>query len=340
VERLCDDAAAVTFDVPDHLHDEFRFRPGQFLTLRRTIDGVDQRRSYSICAPEGRPPRVGVREVTDGLFSRWLVRDVAPGDYVEVQPPSGTFVADSASGGRHLLVGAGSGITPLLSIAASVLANPDSEVTLLYGNRRTRSVMFADELADLKDSYGSRFSVIHVLSREPRDVELFTGRLDATRLRDIITAFVAVDDIDHTWVCGPHAMVGDTVTVLTEFGMDPARIHRELFYVGDTPPPPDTHREPGAIGPTSQVTVTLDGRSTTAPFPRDRTILDGAEQVRSDLPFACKGGVCGTCRAKVTTGVADMRRNYALEDSEIAAGFVLTCQSYPASDTLTVDFDA
>ncbi|WP_216895569.1 1,2-phenylacetyl-CoA epoxidase subunit PaaE [Nocardia alni] len=340
VQRLCDDAAAVTFAVPDHLADEFRFRPGQFLTVRRTIEGTEQRRSYSICAPEGAAPRVGVREIAGGAFSGWLVREVAPGDSVEVQSPAGTFVADPLAGGRHLLIGAGSGITPLLSIAASVLANPDSEVTLLYGNRRTRSVMFADELADLKDRYGSRFSVMHVLSREPRDVELFTGRLDAARLRELLTAFVAVEDLDHAWMCGPHAMVEDAITVLTEFGLDPARIHRELFYVGDTPPPPDIHREPGTTGPVSRVTITLDGRSTTAALPRDRTILDAAEQVRSDLPFACKGGVCGTCRARVTDGEADMRRNYALEEGEVAAGFVLTCQSYPVTDCLTVDFDA
>lgn len=340
VQRLCEDAAAVTFEVPGHLSAEFRFRPGQFLTLRRMVDGIEQRRSYSICAPAGTAPRVGVREITGGLFSRWLVREVAPGDYVEVQRPAGSFVVDPAAGGRHLLIGAGSGITPLLSIAASVLAHPASEVTLIYGNRRARSVMFADELADLKDRYGSRFSLMHVLSREPRDVRLFTGRLDAARLREIVAAFVAVDDLDHAWLCGPHAMVDDTVAVLTEFGMDPARIHRELFYVGDTPPPPDPHREPGSAGPVSQVTLTLDGRSTTAALPRDRTILEAAEQVRSDLPFACKGGVCGTCRARITSGAAQMRRNYALEDSEVEAGFVLTCQSYPATDALTVDFDS
>lgn len=340
VQRLCDDAVAVTFAVPDRLADEFHFRPGQFLTLRRTVDGVEQRRSYSICAAQGAAPRVGVREVSGGLFSNWLVHEVTPGDRVEVQPPSGSFVADTSSAGRHLLVGAGSGITPLLSIAASLLANPDSRVTLLYGNRRTRSVMFADELADLKDAYGERFSLIHVLSREPRDVELFSGRLDADRLREILTALVDIDGIDHAWICGPHGMVDDTVTVLADFGVAADRVHRELFYVGDTPPPPEPHHEPGTTGPSSQVTITLDGRSTTADLPRDRTILDAAEQVRSDLPFACKGGVCGTCRAKITDGAADMRRNYALEDSEIAAGFVLTCQSYPITDALTVDFDA
>ncbi|WP_067666761.1 1,2-phenylacetyl-CoA epoxidase subunit PaaE [Nocardia miyunensis] len=339
VERLCDDAAAVTFAVPDDLRERFAFRPGQFLTLRRVVDGVEHRRSYSICSPIGQAPRVGVREVCAGLFSRWLVRDVAPGDRVEVQEPAGTFTADPGVTGRHLLIGAGSGITPLLSIAASVLTDPAAHVTLLYGNRRTRSVMFADEIADLKDRYGARLSVIHALSREPRDVELFSGRLDAERIRGILTELVPLDAIDHAWLCGPLGMVTDAAGVLEELGLDKSHIHRELFYVGDAPPPPDRHPESSSSGPTSRVTITLNGRSTTADLPRDRTILDAAEQVRSDLPFACKGGVCGTCRALVCDGAADMRRNYALEDDEVAAGFVLTCQTYSNSETLTVDFD-
>ncbi|RJO73555.1 phenylacetate-CoA oxygenase/reductase subunit PaaK [Nocardia panacis] len=340
VRHLCEDAVAVTFAVPDHLTDEFRFRPGQFLTLRRTVDGVEERRSYSICAPQGDAPGVGVREVTEGLFSRWLVHELAPGDTVQVQAPSGGFTADPALGGDHLLIGAGSGITPLLSIAASLLANPASSVTLLYGNRRSGTVMFADELADLKDQYGARFSLIHVLSREPRDVELFSGRLDAERIGAIIGALIALDTVDHAWLCGPLGMVQDATTVLSAHGMPTDRIHRELFFVGDTPPPPELHREPGVTGPSSKVTITLDGRSSTADLPCDRTILDAAERVRSDLPFACKGGVCGTCRAKITDGTAEMRRNYALEDAEVAAGFVLTCQTYPTSETLVVDFDA
>lgn len=340
VERLCDDAVAVTFAVPGNLATEFDFQAGQSLTLRRIVDGVEHRRSYSICAPIGGSPRVGVREVPGGLFSTWLVRDVRAGDVVEVQAPTGSFVADPAVAGRHLLIAAGSGITPMLSIAASVLANPDSSVVLLYGNRRTRSVMFAEEIADLKDRYGARLEVIHVLSREPRDVELFTGRLDADRLRSIVSAVVPVDDVDDVWLCGPYGMVTDAQTVLGEFGIDSARIHHELFFVDDVPPPQQIHREPGVEGPSSEVTVVLDGRSTTGTLPRDQNILDTAETIRSDLPFACKGGVCGTCRAKVTSGTAQMLRNYALDDAEVAAGFVLTCQTLPTSDTVTIDFDA
>lgn len=339
VEPLCDDAVAVRFTVPDRLADEFAFRPGQSLMLRRTVDGVEHRRSYSICAPVGAPPRVGVREVPDGVFSSWLVHQVEPGDTIDVRGPTGTFIADPAQGGRHVLIAAGSGITPMLSIAGSMLANPEAEVVLLYGNRRTRSVMFAEEIADLKDQFGPRLDLIHVLSREPREVELFSGRLDAQRLRAILGSVVPTDDIDHFWLCGPYGMITDAQEVLAALGVGKRRIHHELFYVDDIPPPPVIHREPGMTGPTSEVTIELDGRSVTGALPRDQPLLDSGARLRSDLPFACKGGVCGTCRAEITRGDVDMRRNYALEESEVAAGFVLTCQTYPLSDTLTVDFD-
>ena len=340
VQKLCDDAAAVTFDVPDELRDDYAFAAGQSLALRRVVDGVEERRSYSICAPVGERPRVGVREVPDGLFSSWLVRDVRPGVRVEAQTPTGRFRADPAAGGRHLCVAAGSGITPVLSIAASVLAgSPTAQVTLLYGNRRAATVMFAGELSDLKDRYGARFELVHVLSREPRDVDLLSGRLDADRLRTLLDLLVPLDAVDHVWLCGPYPMVEEARTVLAELGVPAERVHRELFFV-DEPPPPVEHAEALPTGDTSDVTLTIDGRSSTAALPRDRSILDGAQAVRSDLPFACKGGVCGTCRALVKEGTVDMRRNYALEKAEVAAGFVLTCQSYAVSDDVTVDFDA
>jgi ring-1,2-phenylacetyl-CoA epoxidase subunit PaaE len=340
VERLCDDAAAVTFEVPAELSDTYDFLPGQSLTLRRTIAGREERRTYSICAPAGAAPRVGVRVVPDGLFSRWLVHEVRPGDEVEVQAPTGSFVVDPALGGRHVLIAAGSGITPVLSIASSLLTNPDAHVTLLYGNRRTSSVMFAEELADLKDSYGPRLELVHVLSREPREVELFSGRLDGARIRDILLALVPVDDVAGFWLCGPFAMVGPARDVLVGLGVDPRLVHAELFYVDDVPPPPARHDEAAYDGPASTVSVTLDGRTTELSLPKDRPLLDSAQQSRSDLPYACKGGVCGTCRAKVVSGEVDMRRNYALEVEEVEAGFVLTCQSYPVSDELVVDYDS
>ena len=338
VEQLCDDAVAVTFEVPEDLRSAYDFDAGQSLTLRRVIDGVDHRRDYSICARVGERPRVGVRLIPGGSFSQWLVHELEPGDEVEVQTPRGSFRA-AADGGRHLCIAAGSCITPMMSIASTVLTHPESRVTMLYGNRETGSVMFAEELADLKNRYGPRFELVHVLSREPRDVELFSGRLEASRLRRLLTALVPIDAVDHVWLCGPFGMIADARTVLEELGVPGERVHFELFYVDE--PPPEVHRPDAVVtGETSSVTVVLDGRSTTTPMSRDQPILDSAQATRADLPFACKGGVCGTCRAYLSSGAVDMRRNYALGDDELERGFVLTCQSHPVSDEVTVDFDA
>ncbi|WP_424187056.1 1,2-phenylacetyl-CoA epoxidase subunit PaaE [Actinokineospora sp. G85] len=339
VHQVADDAAAITLAVPDELRAVFDFAAGQSLTLRRVVDGVEHRRSYSICSAVGERPRIGVREIPGGAFSTWLVREVEPGDAIEVQAPAGGFRADPDAGGRHLCVAAGSGITPVLSIASSVLRNPDSHVTLLYGNRDTGSVMFAEELADLKDAHHHRFELAHVLSREPREVELFSGRLDADRLRRLLTGLVPVAALDHVWLCGPVGVLADARAVLAELGVDPAKVHFELFYV-DEPPPRARHVDAVAEGATSEVTTVLDGRTTTTPLPRGTTVLDGAQKARGDVPFACKGGVCGTCRALVREGEVDMVRNYALEADEVARGFVLTCQSFPVTDAVTVDFDA
>jgi ring-1,2-phenylacetyl-CoA epoxidase subunit PaaE len=340
VDRLTDDAAALTFDVPADLTDDYAFRPGQSLTVRRVDDGRDERRDYSICAPHGAPLRIGVREVPGGLFSSWLVHRVRAGDEIEVLPPSGRFTADLAQPGDHVFVVAGSGITPVLSLAATALRNPASTATVLYGNRRTDTVMFADELADLKDRYGPRLTLVHVLSREPRDTEVTSGRLTGERLRTLVAALIDVEHVDHWWLCGPHGLVTDARALLTELGVPRERVHQELFYVDDVPPEPVRGDEGTVTGPSSQVTVVLDGRATPLTLPRDEPVLDAAQKVRADLPFACKGGVCGTCRARVTDGEVRMRRNYALEPEEVAAGYVLTCQSLPVSDKVTVDYDA
>jgi ring-1,2-phenylacetyl-CoA epoxidase subunit PaaE len=340
VEPLTDDAVAVTFDVPEELAEDYRFAPGQALTLRRVDGERDERRSYSICAPMGAAPRVGVREVPGGFFSSYLVHEVRPGDEIEVLPPSGTFTADLSVPGDHVFVVAGSGITPALSLAATVLRDGRSTVTVFYGNRRTSTVMFADELADLKDAYGARLQLVHVLSREPRDTELTSGRLDGERLRTLVEAFVDVPHVDHWWLCGPHGLVTDARALLGELGVAREKVHQELFYVDDVPPQPVRGDEQTVTGPSSQVTVVLDGRSTTLALPKDQPVLDSAQRIRSDLPFACKGGVCGTCRARVTEGEVTMRRNYALEADEVDAGYVLTCQSLPVSDAVTVDYDA
>ncbi len=340
VSRLCEDAVAITFDVPDELAAAYAFRAGQSLTLRQRDGGREERRSYSICAPAGARPRIGVREVPDGLFSTWLVHQVRPGDEIEVGTPTGAFTPDLTEPGHHVLIAAGSGITPVLSIAATVLRDPASTVTVFYGNRHTETVMFADELADLKDRFPARLELVHVLSREPREAELFTGRLDPDRLGQLLDGLVDVDHVAHWWLCGPFEMVAAARDLLAGRGVGAERIHRELFYAGDEPPEPVRHTEAPVDGLVTETTITLDGRSTTIALPRDTTVLEGAQRTRPDLPFACKGGVCGTCRAKVTEGEVHLRRNFALEDSELADGFVLTCQSLPVSDTLAVSYDA
>lgn len=336
VEALTDDSAAITFAVPSALADVFAFTAGQTLTVRRG----EERRTYSICAPVGAAPRIGVREVAGGAVSGWLVRSLRAGDTLEVQAPSGTFTPDLSVAGHHVLIAAGSGITPMMSIAASILAaDAASTVTLLYGNRRSDTVMFADEVADLKDAHPARMQLVHVLSREPQEVELFSGRLDASRLTSLLPATVDVAGVDHWWLCGPFGMVTDAISVLRSLGVDSTRIHRELFWVGDDPPVEAVH-EDTPVGDGAALTVILDGRSSTLTLPAGTPILDGAQRVRPDLPFACKGGVCGTCRAKIVTGAAVMRRNYALETHEVEAGYVLTCQALPQTDEITVDYDA
>ena len=336
VEPLTDDSAAITFTVPGQLAGVFSFAAGQTLTIRRG----EARRSYSICAPVGAPPRIGVREVGGGAVSGWLVHELKAGDTVEVQAPSGTFTPDPDVPGQHVLIAAGSGITPMLSIAASVLAaHGASTVTLLYGNRRSDTVMFADEIADLKDAYPARACLVHVLSREPQEVELFSGRLDAGRLRRLLAALCDVDSVDHWWLCGPFGLVTDAIEVLAGLGVPAGRVHRELFYVEDAPPEQEHHAEVPLAGG-CELTIVLDGRRTTATVQPGTPVLDSGQLARPDLPFACKGGVCGTCRALLVKGEVTMRRNYALEREELEAGYVLTCQALPASDQITVDYDA
>src|SRR3954464_1596474 len=219
IDRLCEDAVAVTLDVPEHLSEVMRFRPGEHVNVRRVVDGVEHRRSYSICAPAGGALRVGVRRVPGGVFSAWALDAASPGDAVEVQPPTGRFTVDPESGGSHVLVAAGSGITPVLSIAASLLERSGAEVTLVYGNRRAATTMFLEELADLKNRFPARFDLVHVMSREPRDVELFSGRLDGERLRAILQALVPWRAADGFWLCGPMGMLEEHRSVIRELGV-------------------------------------------------------------------------------------------------------------------------
>ncbi|HEY3504864.1 MAG TPA: 1,2-phenylacetyl-CoA epoxidase subunit PaaE [Actinocatenispora sp.] len=344
VDQLTDDAYAVTFGVPDDLRETFRFRAGQHLTLRHVDGGGDVRRSYSICSTPGELAatgalRVGVRLIPDGAFSRYVADELAEGDRIEVMPPLGHFTTelDPLRRKHYAAIVAGSGVTPVLSVAATALATePSSRVTIVYGNRNSRSVMFAEELADLKDAYPDRLHLVHVLSREPQDAELLSGRLDPDRLRRLLPALVPPSTVDEWFLCGPYGMVIGAQHVLTEAGVDAAAVHTELFHVAEAPPPVTAPPETGG----SEVSIVLDGRTSTFRMGHDERILDRAMEVRSELPYSCRGGVCSTCRARVVDGEVRMARNYALEPDELAAGYVLTCQSSPVTDQVTVDYDA
>ncbi len=341
VDRLTDDSVAITFDVPPELADDFRFAPGQHLTLRHVADGQDLRRTYSVCASAaGGPLRVAVKRLEGGAFSTWANQALRSGDELEVLPPAGRFGPrlDPARARRYGLIAAGSGITPVLSIAWTVLeVEPDSTVVLLYGNRTQGSVMFLEELADLKDRFPERLELLHVLSREEQDSELLSGRLDAERLGRLLAALVPVDEVDEWYLCGPFGVVTGGRQVLLDAGVEPARVHTELFHADAPPPrPPRTAGTPAAG---STVVAELHGRTTTLTVDRDgEAILDALLKVRPDAPYACKGGVCGTCRARVLEGAVEMDVNYALEPDELQAGVVLTCQAHPTTDEVRLSY--
>ncbi|GAA1874807.1 1,2-phenylacetyl-CoA epoxidase subunit PaaE [Lapillicoccus jejuensis] len=353
VERLTDASVAVRFAVPRELWDDYRFRAGQHLTLRATIAGEEVRQSYSICERPlpatglavGQTLRVASAEVPGGRMSTWLNRVLQVGDEVDVLPPLGTFVLEprAEQARHHVAIAAGSGITPVLAVLQTALADePLSRATLLYGNRRTDTVMFLEELEDLKNAHPGRFQLVHVLSREPQDVELFSGRLDRERLTRILDTLVPTDGDTQWWLCGPLGLVTTAQDVLAERGAARDHVHHEIFHADDAPARPSAP-EPVDDGapPAAVVTVTLDGRSTDVPMrSREETVLAATLRARPDAPYSCTGGVCGTCRARLVEGEVTMDRHYALEDDEVAAGIVLTCQAHPVTDRVRLDYDA
>ena len=342
VDSLTDDAVAVTLEVPEDLIDEFRFLPGQHVTVRAQIDGKDVRRSYSIsCPPGNRHIRVGVKRVPTGLFSTYATSALRAGDSLDVMPPVGDFTLGTANlAGRHLVaIVAGSGITPVLSMISTALAaEPTCEFTLIYGNRTSMSVMFLEELENLKDRYRDRFSLMHILSREPQPVDLFTGRIDEEKLEVILASLIDPAEVDGWYLCGPYGLINTARATLASHGVLNDVIHDELFFAGDEPPVAvidESDAQDGSV----KVGFTLDGRRSTVGMEPDQTILDAAMRVRGGLPFSCKGGVCATCKARVVDGEVVMDKNFALVGEEVDAGFILPCQSHPATDTLEIDFD-
>jgi ring-1,2-phenylacetyl-CoA epoxidase subunit PaaE len=344
IEADTDEAQIVSFAVPDALRDEFAFQPGQYLTLRQRVGNQDLRRSYSICAsPDEGELRVGVRRVPGGAFTSWLHASLQPGDTLDVLPPQGRFVVPPGDGTpRHLLlVAGGSGITPMMAIARHVLAHePATRITLVYANRKSASTMFKEELEDLKNRYLSRLSIFALFSREAVDSPLNSGRLDRDKMASLLGTVIDARTIAHAFVCGPHGMNDAVQAVLEHAGLPAQRIHVERF--GIPPSAADAHLHDARPGdaPQARVTVIRDGVTREVDFTTGTTsLLDAAARAGLDVPFSCKSGVCATCRAKLIEGRVRMDRNFALDASDLAAGFILTCQSHPLTPTLTVSYD-
>ncbi|MEV6737399.1 2Fe-2S iron-sulfur cluster-binding protein [Streptomyces sp. NPDC051104] len=342
VERLTDDSVVLTFAVPPALREEYRHTPGQHLALRRTADDREIRRTYSICSPAPAPDeegprtlRVGVRLVEGGAFSTYALKEIAEGDELEVMTPAGRFTLEPAPGLYAAVVG-GSGITPVLSIVATLLERePGARFCLIRSDRTTASTMFLEEVADLKDRYPERFQLVTVLSREEQQAGLPSGRLDRERLARLVPALLPVEQVAGWFLCGPFGLVQSAERALRGLGVPRTRIHEEIFHVDD-----GAVTTPSAPAPAhSRVTARLDGRGGTWPVHDGESLLETVLRNRPDAPYACKGGVCGTCRAFLVSGEVRMDRNFALEPEETEAGYVLACQSHPVTETVELDFD-
>lgn len=341
VSPLTDDAVAVTFGVPPELTEAFRYLPGQHMTLRAMIDGRDVRRSYSICsnANDGKL-RVGIKRLPGGAFSTYATSALAAGDVIDAMPPVGEFsiVPDPTTARHRVAIAAGSGITPVVSLISTTLESElRSSWTLLFGNRTANTVMFLEELEGLKDRFPDRFQMFHLFSREGADLPLLAGRIDDEKLR-AVHRLLAGRAVDGWYLCGPYDMVMTARETLSSLGAEPDLIHDELFFAGPLDPstlPPEPSPGEGSV----ELRVILDGRAVETRMSADTSILDAALRVRSELPFSCKGGMCASCKGRIEEGAVRMDKNYALIDSEVDAGYVLTCQSHPVSDRVVVRYD-
>lgn len=348
VRPLTDDAVEVTFAVPDELADDYTYLPGQYVALRREFDGHELRRSYSICRPPVRGSlSVAIKRDLGGRFSTWANTELSAGDRIDVMSPQGTFTSglDSLDGKHVVGIAAGSGITPLMALAHTVLArSDDARFTLVYTNRSTRDVMFLEELAELKDRYPARLALHHVLSREQRTAPLLSGRIDAAKLERMLDALIPPSTVDEWFLCGPFELVQLARDTLEARGVPSGRVRYELFTTDADRATEPRHGRPVVVErgeKTVEIEFTLDGLSSSveSPVSANESILNAALRVRGDVPFACAGGVCGTCRARVVDGSVNMTENYALEPDELERGYVLTCQSHPTSDRVVVDYD-
>ena len=345
VRQEGDDAISLLLDMPEELRETFAFRPGQHLTMRTHVDGEELRRNYSICAaPRERQWRVAIKRLPGGRFSGWANDTLAAGDSIEVMPPTGSFtwIFDPARSASYALFASGSGITPILSLLKEGLAaEPESRFALFYGNRDSDSILFLEEIAGLKDRYIDRLRVQHFLSREEDELDVLNGRIDGAKMAEVVGHFLQPAALDAVFVCGPEGMMDAVETALVEAGTPEEFIHSERFTVGELSEEQKAamaNLERQAAG--KPIKVTIDGRRRTIEFdPEKVSILENARASGVRAPFACKAGVCATCRAKVVKGKVEMIRNFGLTPEEIEAGYILTCQSVPVSDDVEVDFD-
>ncbi len=343
IHKTIRDAVVVSLAPPEGA--DFSFIQGQYLTFRRAFDGAELRRSYSICAGlDDGMLQVGIKKVAGGAFSTWANEDLRVGDTVEAMAPQGRFhtTLDPSAARHYLGFAGGSGITPVLSILRTVLARePHSRFTLVYANRAVGTIMFRAELEDLKNTYMNRLSVIHVLESEAQDIDLFTGRVDEEKCAQLFSRWIEIGSVDTAFICGPEPMMLGIAASLRAHGLSDEQIKFELFGAGQQGRAKQRAiaADEARSGASTQATVTLDGATRSFTMPRGMSLLEAALENSIDAPFACKAGVCSTCRARVTEGEVEMLTNHALEDNEVADGFVLTCQCYPLSDTVRFDYD-
>lgn len=341
IRRETADAVSLAFAVPEPLRAEFRYDPGQYLTLRAMIDGEDVRRSYSICSGlDDGELRVVIKRLAGGAFSGWVNEQLCPGDTLEVMTPDGRFGVPIEPGSSRTLVAfaAGSGITPIMAILKTMLRREAGRFFLFYGNRTTADVIFREQLEDLKDRYLARLGVFHVLSREQQDIPMLNGHLDAEKVGVLMRAIVPVANVDQAFICGPQPMIEGLGTALISFGLLPEHVHVERFTPGVGGRPRPVLVPPSA--PAKAIaTVISEGTRFEFPVAEGEAIIDAAIRAGRSLPYSCKGGMCCTCRARLIEGRVEMAVNYSLEPWELQAGYVLTCQSRPVTDRVVIDYD-
>lgn len=346
VRRETEDTVSVAFEVPEDLKEAYGYEAGQYLTLRQEIKGEDVRRSYSICSGEDEPElRVAIKKVPKGKFSTYANGELKVGDTLKVMTPIGGFTTEinAQTDKNFVFFAAGSGITPVISLIKTILHRaPKSSVTLIYGNKGVESVIFREELENLKNQFMNQFSLMHVFSREKIGNTLQDGRLDENRILKIHEAILKGQEVDEIFVCGPEPIIYAVKDAYGKLGFDKNKVHFELFTTpgeGDKEKSKVQHRDQGPRID-ANVKVILDGEETLLDLDSDGdSILEAAQKAGADVPFSCKGGVCCTCKAKVLKGTAKMEVNYALEDDEVEDGYILTCQAHPTSDELIVSYD-